>query len=280
VNSKMASMQRGAFLALAIGLTGCVTGPHDGLDAALWVQTSDEYRGLVEQAYALASIRLEEGLADPEWTACLEQDGEYAALPPAVILDLDETVLDNSAYQAWLVVEDTAYDSDSWEAWCHTEQAELLPGAKAFIEHAESRGVTVFYETNPSASVEESTRSNLARLGVDMQGEEDRLLTKGEREGWGSNKVPRRELITRDYRVLLSIGDNLGDFVDGYRDTPAARRQVYEAHAERWGMQWIVLPNPNYGSWMDALHGFDYGAPAEAKRDRKRSHLRAWEPAE
>src|ERR1044071_4522525 len=73
--------------------------PHDLLNATLWMQRSVEYRGHTLGAFALARIRLDEALADRNWTAApAEQSGAYQDLPPAIVVDLDETVLDNSAY--------------------------------------------------------------------------------------------------------------------------------------------------------------------------------------
>src|ERR1051326_4687767 len=74
--------------------------PNDNLNATLWTQRSVEFKGNAMTVYALGKVRLDEALADKKWTAApVEQKGDYQNLPPAVVLDLDETVLDNSAYQ-------------------------------------------------------------------------------------------------------------------------------------------------------------------------------------
>ena len=71
---------------------------NDLLNAELWMQTAIEYRANCLTVYALAKVRLDEALADTNWTA-YDQTGSYQNLPPAVIVDLDETAIDNSAYE-------------------------------------------------------------------------------------------------------------------------------------------------------------------------------------
>ena len=78
--------------------------PSDMLLATLWNQRSVEYKGNALTVYALARIRLDQALADKGWTAAPgEQKGDFANLPPAIVLDVDETVLDNSPYEVWLL---------------------------------------------------------------------------------------------------------------------------------------------------------------------------------
>src|SRR5690606_15658902 len=137
---------------------------NENLHSTLWTQTSVEYRASTLQAYRLAMLMLDRALADSSWTAALEQEasGSYASLPPAVVLDVDGTVLDNSAYQARLVLEDAAYASDSWNAWVQEARAVPVPGAVAFTRYAHDKGVTVIYLTNRRGDTEEATRRNLA----------------------------------------------------------------------------------------------------------------------
>ena len=81
----------------------------------------------------------------------------------------------------------------------------------------------------------------------------DVVLTKGERPEWkGDNKTPRRHEVASHYRVLLLVGDNLGDFVADDQTTIAQRAATVDRYRERWGSQWILVPNPMYGSWEGA----------------------------
>src|SRR6185312_13499190 len=87
---------------------------NDNLNAVLWDQTSVEFKANTMGAYALGHLRLDEALADKDWTAAAEQTGAYQDLPPAIILDVDDTVLNTSAYQAWTVKAGTGYSGKTW----------------------------------------------------------------------------------------------------------------------------------------------------------------------
>jgi len=248
-----------SFLALALAACGTAGGSmrpssaYEGLNATLWVQSAVEYRALARQAYASATRALARGRADSSWTAALEQTGSVARLPPAVIVDVDETVLDNVRYQGRLLVDGASYAPDTWGAWVAERDADAVPGAVEFARAAAGDGVRVFYITNRDAPLEADTRANLARLGfpVDADGV-DVVLTRGERPEWGSDKSSRRAHVARTHRIVLLVGDDLGDFVE----TGAAlaeREAALARHEDRWGERWIVLPNPMYGSWERSL---------------------------
>jgi acid phosphatase len=248
--------------------------PNENLHAVLWAQTSIEYLSSAEQAYMLAGIRLAEALADPTWTASLEQDGDFSARPPAVILDVDETVLDNSAYQARLVETNGEYREETWQPWVREMKSTPIPGAVRFTQEAASRGVTVFYITNRQHVIEEPTRENLQKYGFPLDAARDTLLTQNERPEWASSdKTARRRAVAADFRVLLEIGDDMNDFLSA-RQPPEKRLELYRQYESHWGRRWIVLPNPSYGSWEATLFGFDYALPRGEKLRRKAAQLR------
>lgn len=238
---------------------------HENLNAVAWIQSSLEYEATALQAYQLARLRLDEALADNGWSAAIEQKSDASNLPPAVIVDVDETVLDNSYYQARMIRDGTEFGPDTWDAWCEEARAPAIPGAVEFAGYAASRGVTIFYVTNRTANLEAATRRNLLDVGFPVNEEKDTVLTRGERPEWqASAKTSRRGHVAETHRVLLLIGDDLGDFIDP-SGTPADRRARTDPHADWWGERWIMLPNPTYGSWERALIG---GAadPNDAKR--------------
>lgn len=276
-------------LAAALALAACASAPpvgtasgpapDDRLNATLWMQQSVEYKANAEAVYALASIRLGEALADKSRTAAPEeQKAGYEKLPPAIVLDADETVLDNSSYQAWMVKTGAGFSDGSWDAWAIAGEALAIAGAVRFTNEAAAKGVTVFYVSNRYAATEEATARNLEALGFPMGGNTDTLLLKNEKPGWTSAKGTRRAAIAEHYRILLLLGDNFGDFTDAYKGTPEDREAVYAANAGRWGRDWLMLPNPAYGSWEDAAFGFAYGEPESEKRARKLNELKAWTP--
>jgi len=120
----------------------------DGLDGTLWVQTSAEYTFATRQVYRAASSRLEALLADKSLSAVLEQQGDFSMLPPAVVMDVDETVLDNSAFQARMLVDGVSFSPEMWAGWVARTEAEEVPGALAFVIEARALGIAVIYVTN------------------------------------------------------------------------------------------------------------------------------------
>lgn len=256
--------------------TSSTNAQHDNLNAVLWVQTAAEYTGLTKQAYTTGQLALDEALEDPMWTASTEQlnMGGFEDLPPAVILDVDETVLDNSAFQARLIQTGQSYTSATWAAWTAEEAAPAIPGALNYCKEAAARGITVFYVTNRKAPEESATRNNLKKLGFPVSEQTDVIITRGEKPEWSSsNKTPRRESIAKRYRILQLVGDNLGDFIEA-EGTPSERVAAANRYADYWGMRWIVLPNPTYGNWEGALFGNDRSLSAEQQRIKKVGQLR------
>ena len=268
-------------LLLLLLLSSCATNrqTHEGLWAVLWVQTSAEYGACAEQAYRAAKEKLELALKIQDWTAAPEQLKDYQHLPPAVILDLDRTVLDNSAFQGQLVKEGRAFTRDLWEQWVFMAKASPVPGALEFVRYAETKNVEIFYVSNRTANLEESTRKNLEGLGFPTKRKPDTVLMKEER-GWGSDKSSRRKVVAKDYRILLLIGDDFNDFVSGVRGkgmTLKDRKRLANHYKSHWGEKWIMLPNPIYGSWEAALYEFDYGLPPSEKLRRAYEKLRTIE---
>lgn len=255
---------------------GACPGPsrtHEQLLGTLWVQTSVEYRMGAEQAYRLAQEMVEVALKDPSWTAALEQETRYAHLPPAVILDLDETVLDNSPFQSQLIKEGTTFNESSWERWARAAQARAVPGALDFVKYLQSKGVEAFYITNRHHAFEADTRRNLQRLGFPVKATPDSVLTKNEKPEWGTDKSSRRRVIARDYRILLLVGDDLNDFLSGAHILPDQRLKLAATYQSYWGTKWILIPNPVYGSWERALYGYASGLPQAEKLNKKYEKL-------
>ncbi len=239
----------------------------DGLNATLWHQASVEYRALCLQTFKRAKGQLDRALADPQWSAAFEQTGSYADLAPAVILDVDETVLDNSPYQARRILSGLEYDSGSFAAWAEEKKARPLAGAVAFTQYADDRGVAVFYVTNRRVAQEKATLQNLQRYGFPVQKGLNSLLMQGEK-GWTSDKTARRRLIAQNYRILLLVGDDFNDFVTNAKGIPTERDALFSKVADYFGDRWIILPNPGYGSWHGALIGYNYGLPRGVRLHR------------
>ena len=251
--------------------------PDDNLNAVLWMQHSVEYQASTMAAFALAKRRLIQAIGDPWWTAApAEQKGNYSKLPPAIVVDVDETMLDNSGYQAWNVASGQPFSNETWKAYVETKTSKAVPGAVAFVRYANARGIKVFYVSNRTADMETATRENMKALNFPMGGNVDTFLMAGEQDGWTSKKGTRRAYVAKNYRVLLLIGDNFGDFVDGFKGTEAERQKIFDDSAAHWTKDWIMLPNPTYGSFEAVPYGFNYQASPDEMRDAKRKALTGW----
>ena len=225
--------------------------------SVLFQQTSAERLAASVQTYATAKHALDKALADPTWSA-LPGQTKYQNKQPAIILDVDETVLDNLAYQARGILDGTKYPT-GWIDWGNEVAAKEVPGAKDFLNYAHSKGVAIFYITNRVVELKNATQKNLTKLGIPWDQSQETILMRGE-NSWGSDKGSRRSLVSDKHRVLMLVGDNLGDFVDAKDNNlaPDERKDVIEAYREYWGTKWFMLQNTTYGDWEGALYNFDY----------------------
>jgi acid phosphatase len=245
---------------------------HESLNATLWMQTAVEYRAAALQAYHSARLALDTAIADPHWTAATEQTDEASSKPLAIVLDLDETVLDNSPFEARMIADSTLekpipYDETAWRRWVGEKKATAIPGAADFLRYAASRHVTPMYITNRSVAGadpkdtnggERDTIAVLRKLNIPVDANGETLLMVGE-HGWNaSDKGSRRTFVAEKYRILLLMGDNFEDFVSVPDKSMGARDALASRYDGWWGSKWIMMPNPTYGSWEDAI---TLGAP-------------------
>jgi 5'-nucleotidase (lipoprotein e(P4) family) len=260
---------------LALGLLIGVFAGHEAsprvnpqlraLDANLWQHTSAEYRACCLQAYALATRQLAKKLTDAP-----------AGRPAAVVMDLDETVLDNAAFQTALYRRGKPYSEDAWRAWVagYPEEVRLVPGAKAFIDDTEAKGVQVFYISNRDGNLREPTLAALRNLKLDLKDIGARLLLATTT----SDKTARQNAVKATHHVLLWVGDNLRDFEDRFladkvdpsnldevQQALARRAALVDGSRARFGDDFIILPNPMYGEWT-RLQG---ARPVEVLRPTK-----------
>lgn len=261
-----------------VAIAAATPGADDNLNAVLWVQRSSEYRAVTETLYRAAADRLDAALKDPDWDALVPGERATAArgLPPAVVMDIDETVLDNSPYQARLVHESREYNEATWDAWVREEKAKPVPGVVAFAQAAQAKGITVLYISNRAEHLIAPTLANLRAVGMPVK-DDSVFLGLGtfvaDCEQEGSEKLCRRQLAGRRYRVLMQFGDQLGDFVQILANTPDAREALQAEHRGWFGQRWWMLPNPTYGSWEPAVFGNDWRQPREQRRGIKREAL-------
>ena len=224
---------------------------HEQLNAVLWMQQSAEYGAAALQAFSVAEAALEEALRDPsKWRDAVSAGGPAAEGKYAVIVDTDETILDNSRQAARSILAGKhKFDEAAWAEWEATGSPDEIRGASDFLRAAAGRGVTVFYVTNRTD--ETSLRKTLGDMKFPLTDKTDTVLVKGEFPTGTSrsNKEGRRIEVARSYRVLMAIGDDLGDFADVTGLSLEKRAELVDRAKTRWGREWIVIPNPAYGSW-------------------------------
>lgn len=224
-----------------------------GLNAVLWHQTAAEYKALCYQAYNLAKIQLD---------AKLEEHAFPYDLPPAIVMDLDETVIDNSFFNAQLIKDNETYTKESWKNWSDQISAGEVPGAIAFIKYAQDKGVTVIFISNRRINEVQSTRENLEKLGLSNLDTNNFFFRVKE----GSKKA-RREEVSKNYKIIMLFGDNLADFTELFdKKTVTSRNQTVDSLQSKFGDTFIVLPNALYGEWESSLfeYAYDY---TDAQKD-------------
>ena len=230
----------------------------------LWAQHSAEYQAVSAQVYAQARADLPRFLEDTSWTAMPGQS-DYEDKPPAIILDVDETVVSNAGYQKTLAT--APYTRFRHFDWMRKNKAVPIRGAAETIEAARAAGVAVFFLTNRACEVfegvegecpaEQVTIDDLRETGVEA--DPASVLMAWEQPGWNKEKLNRREYIARTHRVIMLFGDDYGDFVECTREKPlppctepatrASRLATVDTYADYWGHGWYIFPNPMHGSW-------------------------------
>jgi len=230
--------------------------------AVLWQQSSGEWRALSYQAFALARMMLDRDLGSRH----------RGALPRAIVVDVDETIMDNSVFQATLIKQQLAYDGKLWTDWVNRAGAAALPGAVDFLRYATAQRTRVFYITNRKEIEKEGTRTNLIKLGFpDVTNET--LLVRTDPNS--SSKEARRQSVSARYRIVLLMGDNLNDFADFFeKKTVADRIAAVEEHRGEFGNRFIVLPNPMYGDWENAVYEYNFKLTEEQKAVKRKATLK------
>ncbi len=236
-----------AAVGAVVGVSGCAGAartasapapaarPADSLSSALhWMRSSAEYRALTRQVYRMAEQRVEE-------LAPAVGGGSWA-----VILDADETVLDNSEYAVRRERLDSGYTEPSWTTWVKEEAAGTVPGAVAFTRRVHELGGRVVIITNRADSLCTETRGNLQKVEVRADlvlcappGQEDknpRFMRV--QNGTASPGLP-------PLTVLEWLGDNIQDF-PGLTQAVRGDTSAYAL----FGRRYFVVPNPDYGSWQ------------------------------
>ena len=191
-----------------------------------WVTQSSEYSSVCEQIYNSASLVLQNQFEGVD--------------RPVIVMDLDETVLNNVQYQVELFEKSETYNPTSWNAWVNKELATAVPGARSFIlDFKEKYEGRIVFISNRDASTIKATRNNLDNLGLLFE-DDVFLLRKDKRD----TKIVRRNEVIEGigrmqsygpHSVLAYFGDQIGDF-------PNDSSFVFSLNK-------FIFPNPIYGKW-------------------------------
>jgi 5'-nucleotidase (lipoprotein e(P4) family) len=231
----------------------------------LYMQKAAEYRALAYQAYNLARWQLDADLDKKNVKKLPKADRKR---PRAVMIDIDETVLDNSPAQAKGILTATPFNSKDWYAWGEMRKAKAIPGVVEFLNYATSKGVKVFFASNRDQVQEQATVDNLKNIGLTDVSVDNVLLREKE-----SSKDARKAAIEKNYRIVLLIGDNLDDFSSTFeKRTIAERFAEADKFRETWGKRFIVLPDAMYGTWENAIYGYER-LTNEQKAERRAAAL-------
>ena len=220
----------------------------------LWMRTSAEYRALAYQGYNVAMNAVKMAVTDPS----------HQRKPLAIVLDADETVVDNTKLMGESIVNGNGrFDAPWWRQAVHQGKSQAMPGAVEFLNEVHKQGVEIFYVSNRYAPVNlDVTIQNFKELGFPSVDKDHVLLFEKD-----SDKQPRFDMIAKKYYVIVYMGDNAGDFPIGTKGkTLAERNSIIDAHKEDFGTTFVVFPNPAYGSWVSALaKGYQNLSPEEQK---------------
>lgn len=229
--------------------------------SAAFIQNAAEYRALCYQAFNMARYRLDEFLMV-----------DKNAIPPAIVTDIDETILDNSPYEVNNTLQGKSYSTTTWYEWTGLRQADTVPGALSFLKYAKSRGVEIFYITNRDEVERNGTLGNLNKFGFPDADNAHLLLREK-----SSSKESRRSQVLKTHRIILLLGDNLADFSGLYdKKSTAERKQQTDALRDEFGSRFIILPNPTYGDWESALYQYNYKLTTQQKDSAIRASLRGF----
>ncbi|MFC0308402.1 5'-nucleotidase, lipoprotein e(P4) family [Gallibacterium trehalosifermentans] len=227
-----------------------------------WLQQSGEYQALAYQAFNIAKVSFDHAKV---------QKGKKKA----VVSDLDETLLDNSAYAAWQAKHLQPFSGETWTKWVDARQTAAIPGAVEFANYVNSHGGTMFYVSNRKDSNEKAgTIDDMKRLGFTGVNEKTLLLKKDK-----SAKSARfAEIEKMGYEIVMFVGDNLNDYGDAtYRKSNAERRHFVSENQNKFGKQYIILPNPNYGDWEGGLAPNYFNKSNTEKLKIREEALNAWD---
>ena len=236
--------------------------------SVLYVQTSTEFAANNIQTFNNASKALDMALKDKTWTAALEQKDNFVSKDPAIIVDVDETVLDNSSFQSRTILSGLSYPN-GWAKWVNESKATAVEDVYEFLHYADESNVKIFYVTNRLESFREPTIRNLKSLGLPFDDNINSLIMREDEDV--RDKTKRRKNIAENYRIVLLLGDQLTDFISTKEAYVfhSDRKKLANKYSDMWGSKWFMITNPTYGRWELSIYDEMPKSEEEAIQKRK-----------
>lgn len=271
LNRLKTSLRPIAVTCLALGtLSACVTTPNAEIaGASASAEASFSLSNSVKYQRQSKEYPLLSAYVYKQATAALPSSFDNQETPAVIVLDVDETVLDNSLYQEERELKGLGYSSESWNAWIKREEATLVPGVDTFLATVVERGGKIALITNRNKTLDSHTWNNLLALGLPLTpsntciigriaddknaidhkqivNDKDRrrnAVTQGSPDCSVTNEVASKSW-SKPHNIIMQIGDNIEDFqgiTQEDANVPALLPEV--------GTRLFILPNPMYGSW-------------------------------
>lgn len=198
-----------------------------------WVKESNEYKAICHQVYSNALGEINNKLHYNRSSLNIPNHNF------AVVMDLDETVLDNSDYQVDILSKNQTFSIESWSLWVKDEKASLVPGAFNYITFLRDNNIQIIFISNRMNERLESTKNNMRKLGI-YADEDIYLLRKNKQDKKTVRRNEIDKLIGRmstydPFTIIQYLGDAMGDFE--YNES------------DRFGTDQFIFPNPMYGKW-------------------------------
>lgn len=225
------------------------------INGIAWMQKSGEYRALCYQAYNSAKYRINEA--------------KKGKKQRAIIVDVDETILNTTTFQTHMLDEKKTYSQELWFNWLNSKNYKPMPGAVEFLNYAKDKDVEVFYITNRKPDESKITTEVLKSFNYPYI-DDIHIMYRDD----SVNKEKRRKKVMDNYDVVLFMGDNLNDFSSMFDGKlPDERMKLADDKKDDFGSVFIILPNPLYGDWIGSIYNYDYGLTPTEKSQILRDTL-------
>lgn len=233
---------------------------RENVMSTLWFQSSVEAKALYHQGYNMAKKLLDEKI-----------EKRTSSKPIAIALDIDETVLDNSPQQSFFAVEMKMYP-EGWKEWVNAAIAMPLPGAKDFLNYAKSKNVEIFYISDRKMDQLDVTIKNLEEQGLPFADEKHVLL----KDKGMKSKESRRQKVRDNFDLVMLFGDNIVDFEEFEGLSLQEREEKLLTIKDKFGDEFIIFPNPMYGSWESAVYNHDFKKSPQEKEELRLNTLKVF----